>query len=107
GFAYVAAYFFDWSISLSLNGTAYALDFVSQGWTTARDIGNMAFLFILLYIAFKIMFEAETNETVHMLVVVIVIALLVNFSFFFTRLAIDAGNILAIQFYNAIDAPSI
>jgi hypothetical protein len=107
GFAYVSAYFFDWAISLSLNGSAYALDFVSQGWTTARDIANMAFLFILLFIAFKIMFEAETSETVHMLVLVIVIALLVNFSFFFTRLAIDAGNILSIQFYNAIDAPSV
>ncbi len=107
GFAYVAAYFFDWAISLSLNGGAYALTFVSTGWTTARDLANMAFLFILLYIAFKIMFEAETGETTHMLVLVVIIALLVNFSFFFTRLAIDAGNIMAIQFYNAIDAPSL
>lgn len=107
GFAYVSAYFFDWAIALSLNGSAYALDFVSQGWTTARDMANMAFLFILLYIAFKIIFEAETNETVHMLTWVIIIALLVNFSFFFTRLVIDAGNILSIQFYNAIDAPSV
>lgn len=107
GFAYIAAYFFDWAIALSLNGGIYALTFVSQGWTTARDIANMAFLFILLYIAFKVIFEAETNETVHMLTMVIVVALLVNFSFFLTRLAIDAGNILSIQFYNAIQAPSI
>lgn len=107
GFAYVAAYFFDWAIALSLNSGSYALDFVSQGWTMARDLANMAFLFILLYIAFKIMFEAETTQTIQMLVAVIVVALLVNFSFFFTRLAIDAGNILSIQFYNAIQAPSI
>ncbi|MDE1924998.1 MAG: hypothetical protein KGH79_02355 [Patescibacteria group bacterium] len=101
-FAYVAAMFFDFAIQLSLNGSAYALSFVSQGWTTARDIANMAFLFILLYIAFLIMFEAETSGTLHMLAAVIVVALLVNFSFFFTRLVIDAGNILSIQFYNAI-----
>jgi hypothetical protein len=107
GFAYVAAYFFDWAIALSLNGSAYALDFVSQGWTTARDLANMAFLFILIYIAFIIMFEADTTGTVHMLTTVIIVALLVNFSFFFTRLAIDAGNILSIQFYNAIDAPPL
>jgi hypothetical protein len=107
GFAYVAAYFFDWAIQLSLNSAAYTLTFISQGWTTARDIANMAFLFILLYIAFVVMFQADTVGTVQMLIVVVVIALLVNFSFFFTRLAIDAGNILAIQFYNAIQAPSI
>ncbi len=107
GFAYVSAYFFDWAVSLSLNGSAYALDFVSSGWTTARDLANMAFLFILLYIAFKIIFSAETGDTIHMLALVIVVALLVNFSFFFTRLAIDAGNILSIQFYNAINVQSL
>jgi hypothetical protein len=107
GFAYVSAYFFDYAISLSLNSAAYGLDFVSQGWTTARDIANMAFLFILIYIAFLIMFEAETSGTIPLLTAVIIVALLVNFSFFLTRLAVDAGNILSIQFYNAITAPSI
>ncbi len=107
GFAYVSAYFFDYAISLSLNSAAYGLGFVSQGWTTARDVANMAFLFVLIYIAFLIMFEAETSGTIPLLTAVIVMALIVNFSFFFTRLAIDAGNILSIQFYNAITAPSI
>ena len=107
GFAYVAAYFFDFAVSLSLNSAAYALTFVSTGWTTARDIANMAFLFILIYIAFIIMFEADTTGTVQMLAAVVVVALLVNFSFFFTRLVIDAGNILSIQFYNAIQADPI
>ena len=106
-FAYVSAYFFDFAIQLSLNSAAYSLAFISQGWTTARDIANMAFLFILIYIAFLIMFSAETSGTIPLLTWVIVIALLVNFSFFFTRLVIDAGNILSIQFYNAITAPSI
>src|SRR5665213_2622696 len=63
GFAYVAAYFFDLAVNLSLNGPAYALTFVSTGWTTARDLANMAFLFILIYIAFTIMLEAETSGT--------------------------------------------
>src|SRR6266404_4239546 len=34
GFAYIAAYFFDIAVQLSLNGTAYALTFISTGWTT-------------------------------------------------------------------------
>jgi hypothetical protein len=106
-FAYVAAYFFDITIQLSLNGASYGLDFISTSWTTARDLGNMAFLFILLYIAFTIIFKADTSSTKTMLATVILVALLVNFSFFFTRVVIDAGNILSIQFYNAIPAPPI
>jgi len=106
-FAYVAAYFFDITIQLSLNGSAYGLDFISTSWTTARDLANMAFLFILLYIAFTIIFSAETGGTMSVLAGVIVVALLVNFSFFFTRVVIDAGNILSLQFYNSIPAPSI
>jgi hypothetical protein len=106
-FAYIAAYFFDITIQLSLNGASYGLDFVSTSWTTARDLANMAFLFILIYIAFTIILRADTSGTMSLLAGVIIVALLVNFSFFFSRVIIDAGNILTIQFYNAIPAPPI
>ena len=105
GLAYVGGFMFDITVSLSLNSGAYALDFLSAGWTTARDLANMAFILILVYIAFTIMFQAETAGTIRMLALVIFVALIINFSFFFTRLVIDAGNILAVQFYNSIDAP--
>ena len=100
--ASIGAYFFSIVVQLSLNSTAYALDFLSTGWTTVRDIANMAFIFILIYIALQVMLAAETSGTIKTLAVVIVTALLVNFSFFFTRVVIDAGNIVAVQFYNAL-----
>jgi hypothetical protein len=106
-FAYTAAYFFDIAIQISLNGLSYALDFISTGWVTARDLANMTFLFILLYIAFMILLSADTSGTMSLLAGVIAVALLVNFSFFFTRVVIDAGNILSIQFYNSINAPPV
>lgn len=106
-FAYICAFFFDLAIQLSLNSSSYALDFLSSSWTLARDIANMSFIFMLVYIAFIIIFEADTTNTVKMLATVIIVALLVNFSFFFTRLVIDSGNIVASQFYNAIQAPPI
>jgi len=102
GVAYIGAYFFSIVVQLSLNSTAYALDFLSTGWETVRDVANMAFIFILIYIALTVMLAAETSGTIKTLAVVVVIALLVNFSFFFTRVVIDAGNIVAVQFYNAI-----
>ncbi len=102
--AYVGAYFFSIVVQLSLNSTAYALGFLSDGWTTVRDLANMSFIFILVYIAMTVMLQAETSGTIKTLAIVVVIALLVNFSFFFTRVVIDMGNILALQFYNAIPA---
>lgn len=102
GLAYVTAFMLDTSVSLSLNSTGYALSFLSSGWTTARDLANMAFILILVYIAFMIMFQAETTGTIRMLAWVIFIALIINFSFFFTRVVIDVSNILAVQFYNSI-----
>src|SRR3989344_3799838 len=100
--ASIGAYFFSIVVQLSLNSTAYALDFLSTGWTTVRDIANMAFIFILIYMAIMIMLEAETSGTIKTLAIVIVFAILINFSFLFTRVVIDTGNIAAVQFYNAI-----
>ncbi|MBP9711274.1 MAG: hypothetical protein KBD50_03415 [Candidatus Pacebacteria bacterium] len=100
--AYVGAWFFSLATALSLHSTAYALTFITEGWTTMRDLANMFFVLILVYIALTIMFRANTHDTAKKLAWVIVIALVINFSFFFTRVVIDAGNLLAIQFYNAI-----
>ncbi|OGC84978.1 hypothetical protein A3F55_01145 [Candidatus Adlerbacteria bacterium RIFCSPHIGHO2_12_FULL_53_18] len=92
------------AVALSLSSTAYALTFLSEGWSIVRDIANMFFILILVYIAFTVMFRADTSETMKRLAWVIAIALIINFSFFFVRVVIDAGNLLAIQFYNAIPA---
>lgn len=100
--AYVGAYFFNIAVSLALNSAAYALAFISTGWTVARDLANMGFILALVYLAYTIMLKAETSNTMQMLAWIIFVALIINFSFFFTRLVIDAGNILAVQFYNAI-----
>lgn len=101
--AYVGAYFFGFMVQFSLNSTSYALTFLADGWKIVRDVANMAFIFILIWIALTIMYNAQTHDTMKMLAGVIVVALLVNFSFFVTRVVIDAGNIFAVQFYNAVD----
>lgn len=105
--AYLASYFFNFAIFLSLSSTAYAQSFLIQGWGTVRDIANMAFIFILIYIAVTVMLKADTGKTMGMLARVIAIALVINFSFFFVRVVIDGGNILAVQFYNGIQANTV
>lgn len=105
--AYIGSYVFGFAAGITLQSEAYSLGFLSQMWVLVRDIANMAFLFMLIYIAFTVMFRADNHGTMQLLAGVIVVALLVNFSFFFTRVIIDAGNILAVQFYNAINVPYI
>jgi hypothetical protein len=106
-FAYIGGYVLSMGVALSLNSFAYAQSFLSVGWTAVRDIANIAFIFILLYLAFVIILQAETSGTMRTLAMVIIMALLINFSFFITRVVIDGGNVLAVQFYNQINAPSL
>ncbi len=101
-FLYVGAMFFGATVHMSLDSAAYALTFISTGWSVARDLANMLFLFILVFIAFKIMLNSETGGDMSTLAGVVLIALIVNFSFFGTRLFIDAGNVVSTQLYNAI-----
>jgi len=104
-FAYVGSYVFNISIQLTLNSVTYSQQFVTEGWTMVRDLANMAFIFMLVYIALVVIFRADTSNTMRSLAAVVVVALLINFSFFISRVTIDAGNILAVQFYNAVQAP--
>ena len=106
-FAYVASFIFDVGLQVTLSSITYSQDFVTQGWTTVRDIANMAFIFMLVYLAIIIVLRADTSNTMRMLAAVIIVALLINFSFFFSRLVIDGGNLLAVQFYNAISVQTL
>src|SRR6185503_9004054 len=102
--AFIAAFFFDAMAQLTLSSTGYGINFLQTGWQISLSLANIAFLLILIYIALTIMFEADTAGTMRMLSMLIVMALLVNFSFFITRVVIDGGNLLATQFYNNIHA---
>ena len=75
---------------------------ITNSWETLRDIANMCFIFVLLYAAFKTMFDSNFGNFQTTVKNIIIIALLINFSLFFSKVAIDASNIVAIGFYNAI-----
>ena len=80
----------------------YRLAGVLNGWEILRDLANMVFIFILLYIAFATILQISNFNTKRILITLIIIALLVNFSFFLTGIVIDVSNILALFLYNII-----
>lgn len=75
---------------------------VTAGWKAFRDLANMFFIFILLYISIGTILQLGGVDTKKLLRNVIIVALLINFSLFFTKLIIDASNIVTIFFYNHI-----
>lgn len=74
------------------SGVGVAVDSV---WVVIRDFMNMAFIFGLLYIGFKIILNSDDSNTRAMLARLIIAALLVNFSLFITKLTVDVSNSIA------------
>ncbi|KKU60215.1 MAG: hypothetical protein UX81_C0002G0012 [Parcubacteria group bacterium GW2011_GWA2_47_12] len=75
---------------------------VSIGWTVFRDIANLCFIFILLWIGIRTILGLGGGEIKKLLLNVIIMALLINFSLFITKAIIDAGNIATLHFYDAM-----
>lgn len=83
------------------------LPVITYAWGTFRDLANIFFIFIILYIAIMTILRMDTATTKKLLVHVIIIALLINFSLFFTKALIDASNIVATSFYNQIEEAGV
>lgn len=97
-----AGIFFDFIFEYSISSDAYSGNqFVTEGWKIMRDICNIFFIFILIYIAFTLILDVQNAKSKEMIRNVIIIGLLINFSMFFAKVIIDSGNILARVFYNS------
>ena len=78
------------------------LDSIKQTWIILRDIFNIFFIFILLYISIATILQITNIKTKEVLKSVIIAAVLINFSMFFTKIVIDTSNIFTVALYNQI-----
>jgi len=92
----------DITVAIALNGTILKADFITTGWGICRDVANLFFIFILLYIAIATILQLSSYGMKNLLAKLIIIALLVNFSLVITKVIIDASNILALEFYGKL-----
>jgi len=95
----LSAKIMDFFIYYSTNSTSYSGSFVGKAWGAVRDIANIFFIIGLLYVAIETILGIGHNGK-KMIASIIVVALLINFSLFFTEVVIDTSNILARVFYN-------
>ncbi|OGI77251.1 hypothetical protein A3B85_02205 [Candidatus Nomurabacteria bacterium RIFCSPHIGHO2_02_FULL_37_13] len=99
----VVGNFFNVIVALTLYSDLYnKATFVGNAWAVVRDFSNIFFILILLYIGVKIILGLGGSGVKKMITYVIIMAMLINFSMFFTKVVIDTSNILALVFYNKI-----
>ncbi|MSU44923.1 hypothetical protein EXS45_01975, partial [Candidatus Nomurabacteria bacterium] len=100
---WLSALIFNVLIRIGLDSTMTSSSgFISAAWAVVRDLSNIFFILVLLYVAIQTILGLG-HETKKMIVKVIIMALLINFSMFFTKVVIDTSNILALVFYNRLD----
>ena len=71
-------------------------------WSLIRDICNLAFIFGFIYVGIRTIIDPESADTKRFVSRIIIGALLINFSLFFTKIVIDFSNFTAVQIYNAM-----
>jgi len=94
----ISSYVVGFGTLFETSGLGYS---VNSLWTVVRDIFNLTFIFGLVYIGFKMILNSEDTSAKKMLGTLVIAALLVNFSLFFTKIVIDFSNIAAAQFAQA------
>lgn len=98
----LVGYLFNILIHVSLSSTLFRSPFVSVAWKVVLGISNIFFLLILLYISIKIILDLGKSEAKKMISLVVFVAIIINFSMFFTQIVIDSSNIVASVFYNKL-----
>jgi hypothetical protein len=87
-----------------------------EGWKIIRDFSNILIILALFYAAFSLILGGGDDESnafnrfgdpKKVIVHTIIVALFINFSFFFSRVIIDAGNVSSRFIYNQISAEGV
>ncbi len=73
---------------------------IYQIWALVRDTLNVAFILVLLFSAFATIFQIDKYSYKNILLKLVIMALLVNFSYPITRFIIDFSNVLMYQILN-------
>ena len=107
GFAlWVSGLVFDFFLDLTLNTDFLNQTYIGNTWEVVRDLANLVFIFGIIVVALIMITgvdEYVSNLNWKKLAFrLVVIALLLNFSLFFSKVIIDAGNITGKFFYNRI-----
>lgn len=103
--AYIAGTLFDYSLELSINSAEFfkKLGVIEITWSFIRDVLNMTFIFILLWTAIQILISNDAKYSAKKILInVIIVAILMNFSLFAAKLMVDGSNVVSLKIYEAM-----
>lgn len=88
---------------VKMSDTINNMSGINTAWKLTRDVMNIVFIFMLVYEAILLILGMSSTQKIGRWIGFLVLAaLLVNFSLFFTKVLIDASNIVTIGIYNVI-----
>lgn len=88
---------------IDLRDNIASLQGINIAWKVVKDLMNIVFIFLLVYEGIKMIIGQGSRDNVKKFISMLVLAsLLVNFSLFFTRVLVDASNIVTIGLYDTI-----
>lgn len=94
GLLSISASLFTWIIDAKNITAVLSNSIIYTMWMLVRDVLNVAFILVLLFSAFCTVFQVEKYNYKQILRTLILMALLVNFSFPIARVIIDFSNVL-------------
>ena len=97
---YFSGLIFDNLLNISLSTSLFENSFIKVAWSNIRDLANVGFILGAIYIAFSMMFNFGKWQ--NSLIKLIIVIFVINFSLFFSRVIVDAGNITARVFMTSI-----
>lgn len=97
----VATALFNWAIDSKNMSDVLTNGIIYTTWAMVRDTLNIAFILVLLFSAFSTVFQVDKYSYKRLLLTLVLMALLVNFSFPITRFIIDFSNSLMYYLINS------
>lgn len=100
---YIAGLLFDTAINytvVNMKTNFDGFDSVGLIWALIRDIVNICFIFVMIAISIGTILQLSAFNVKQLLAKVILAALIMNFSLFYTKVLIDASNIVTLAFYS-------
>ncbi len=104
----VIGYGFDKAIKFSIVdfGINYNTIFatgVKNTWGAFRDIANIILISMFVFLSFNVILGSDKYGLKQLGGKVVLVAFFINFSLFFTKVIIDISNLLAMNFYSALN----
>src|SRR3989344_6015601 len=105
GMLTIVGFGFDFVVNYTISGFANLAGntgIVGIGWEILRDLSNLVFIFLILWVAISTILGLHHGSAMGSVLRIVIAAILINFSLFITKAVIDVANIIALNFYNLI-----